>query len=199
MKNKTILLVDDEPIIRKTLAGKLKDEGFTVLTADGGASALAFLATAQINLVITDLMMEGLNGIQVLGEVKAKSPETAVIILTGYGDLTSAIDALRLGADDYLLKPCDLDELLFRIAKCLEKQALKQMVQIYEEILPICLDCKKIRDDSNSEPGQGTWMPVDQYLTKKTGKSMSHGYCPECGQKFLTSIENRLQKKEPAR
>ena len=194
MKNKTILLVDDEAIIRKTLAGKLSDEGYMVLTADGGASALAFLATTKINLVITDLMMEGMNGIQILGEVKAQSPETAVIILTGYGDLTSAIDALRLGADDYLLKPCDLDELLFRMEKCLEKQSLKQMVQIYEEILPICLDCKKIRDDSNSEPGKGDWMPVDQYLTKKAGKSMSHGYCPDCGERFLESIEKRLKK-----
>jgi DNA-binding NtrC family response regulator len=194
MKSKTILLVDDEAIIRKTLAGKLSDEGFTVLPADGGASALAFLATTKINLVITDLMMEGMSGIQVLEAVKANNPDTAVIILTGYGDLTSAIDALRLGADDYLLKPCDLNELLFRINKCLEEQSLKEMVQFYEDILPICLDCKKIRDDSNSEPGMGPWMPVDQYLTKKAGKSMSHGYCPDCGQKFLESIEKRLKQ-----
>jgi len=193
MSKKTILLVDDEPIIRKTLAGKLKDEGFTVLTAENGALALAFFATTRIHLVITDLMMEGMNGIQVLEGVKAKSPETGVIILTGYGDLTSAIDALRLGADDYLLKPCDLNELLFRMNKCLEKQALKQMVQIYEEILPICLDCKKIRVDGKGESDPGHWIPVDQYLTKKAGKSMSHGYCPECGKKFLESIEKRLQ------
>jgi len=194
MNKQTILLVDDEAIIRKTLAGKLSDEGFTVLSADSGASALAYLATTKISLVITDLMMEGMNGIQVLEAVKAHNPETAVIILTGYGDLTSAIDALRLGADDYLLKPCDLNELLFRMNKCLEKQSLKAMVQIYEDILPICLDCKKIRDDSNSEPGKGKWMPVDQYLTKKAGKSMSHGYCPDCGQRFLKSIEKRLKK-----
>ena len=194
MNKQTILLVDDEAIIRKTLAGKLSDEGFTVLSADGGPSALAYLATTKISLVITDLMMEGMNGIQILEAVKANNPEIAVIILTGYGDLTSAIDALRLGADDYLLKPCDLNELLFRINRCLEKQSLRQMVQIYEDILPICLDCKKIRDDSNTEPGMGTWMPVDQYLTKKAGKNMSHGYCPDCGQRFLDSIEKRLKK-----
>ncbi len=195
MSNKTILLVDDEAIIRKTLAGKLMDEGFTVLSAENGAAALAYLATTQINLVITDLMMEGMSGIEVLEAVKAHNPEIAVIILTGYGDLTSAIDALRLGADDYLLKPCDLNELLFRMHKSLEKQSLKQMVQLYEDILPICLDCKKIRDDSGTDPGQGQWMPVDQYLTKKAGKSMSHGYCPECGKNFLAAIEKRLKKK----
>ena len=194
MHKKTVLLVDDEAIIRKTLAGKLRDEGFMVLSADGGASALAFLATTKINLVITDLMMEGMNGIQILEAVKNHNPEIAVIILTGYGELTSAIDALRLGADDYLLKPCDLNELLFRMNKCLEKQSLRTMVRLYEDILPICLDCKKIRDDSGTEPGMGQWLPVDQYLTRKVGKSMSHGYCPECGQHFLDSIEKRLKK-----
>jgi len=194
MSKQTVLLVDDEAIIRKTLAGKLSDEGFSVLTAENGATAMAFLTTTKINLVITDLMMEGMTGIQVLEAVKAHNPEIAVIILTGYGELTSAIDALRLGADDYLLKPCDLNELLFRMHKSLEKQSLKKMVQLYEDILPICLDCKKIRDDSSTEPGQGQWIPVDQYLTKKAGKSMSHGYCPECGKNFLDSIEKRLKK-----
>ena len=194
MSEKTVLLVDDEAIIRKTLAGKLSDEGFTVLTAENGATALAYLATTQLNLVITDLMMEGMSGIQVLEAVKAHDPEIAVIILTGYGELTSAIDALRLGADDYLLKPCDLNELLFRMNQCLEKQALRKMVQLYEDILPICLDCKKIRDDSGTEPGKGKWIPVDQYLTKKAGKNMSHGYCPDCGQHFLDSIEKRSKK-----
>jgi len=194
MTKKTVLLVDDEAIIRKTLAGKLTDEGFLVLSADSGASALAYLKTTTIHLVITDLMMEGMSGIQVLEAVKEHKPETCVIILTGYGDLTSAIDALRLGADDYLLKPCDLNELLFRMHKCLEKQSLKEMVQIYEDILPICLDCKKIRDDSGTDPGKGQWIPVDQYLTKKAGKSMSHGYCPECGELFLESIEKRIKK-----
>lgn len=194
MTKKTVLLVDDEAIIRKTLAGKLSDEGFTVITAEGGDSALAYLRTTSINLVITDLMMEGMSGIQILEAVKGHNPDIAVIILTGYGDLTSAIDALRLGADDYLLKPCDLNELLFRMHKCLEKQSLKKMVKLYEEILPICLDCKKIRDDSGTEPGKGVWIPVDQYLTKKAGKSMSHGYCPECGKHFLEAIEKRMKK-----
>jgi DNA-binding response OmpR family regulator len=128
-----------------------------------------------------------------LKHIKSESPDTAVIILTGYGDLTSAVDALRLGADDYLLKPCDLNELLFRINKCLEKQSLSNMVKMYEDILPICLDCKKIRDDSNSEPGKGEWIPVDQYLTQKAGKSMSHGYCPECGKRFLDAIDKKFK------
>jgi len=144
-------------------------------------------------MMITDLMMEGMDGITVLKEAKQIDPEIGVIILTGYGDLSSAIDALRLGADDYLLKPCDTDELLFRIGKIIEKQELKQRLKMYEDILPICLVCKKIRDDSESKPGEGNWMPVDQFLTAKAGKSMSHGYCPDCGQKFLDEIDKRYK------
>lgn len=194
MTAKNILLVDDEAIILKTMSGKLTDEGFKVYTADCGEDALELIKTTKVNMVITDLMMEGIDGIQVLKEVKASDQEIAVIILTGYGELTSAIDALRLGADDYLLKPCDLNELIFRMTKCFEKQALQEIVQLYEDILPICLDCKKIRDDSKSAPGEGDWVPVDQYLTQKAGKSMSHGYCPDCGKNFLDSIEKRYKK-----
>ncbi len=190
--SKTILLVDDEAIILKTIEGKLIDEGFQVFTAPDGAEALKRFSALPINLVITDLMMEGMSGITVLERIKQDSPNTAVIILTGYGDLSSAVEALRLGADDYLLKPCDLNELIFRINKCFEKQELKDMVKMYEDILPICLDCKKIRDDSGTKPGQGKWMPVEEYLTKKAGKSMSHGYCPDCGKKFLEAIDDRF-------
>ncbi len=187
--NKTILLVDDEAIILKTIEGKLIDEGFQVVTAPDGTEALKRFSDLPINLVITDLMMEGMSGITVLERIKQDSPNTAVIILTGYGELSSAVEALRLGADDYLLKPCDLNELIFRINKCFEKQKLKDMVKMYEDILPICLDCKKIRDDSGTEPGKGEWIPVEEYLTKKAGKSMSHGYCPDCGKKFLDAID----------
>lgn len=191
---KTVMLVDDEAIIRKTMAIKLMEEGFTILTAASGQEALTMLPKQTVHMVITDLMMEGMSGLEVLKRVKKHNQEIAVIILTGYGELTSAIEALRLGAEDYLLKPCDLNELLFRMFKCFEKQSLKEMVQLYEDILPICLDCKKIRDDSKSAPGKGEWVSIENFLTRKAGKHMSHGYCPECGKKFLASIDARFKK-----
>ena len=94
---------------------------------------------AQYDLVITDLMMPGIDGFGVLKAVKDMAPLTSVIILTGYGDMRSAIDALRLGADDFLLKPCDIEELVFRIRRCLERRSLlqrlmEQKIQLEEEI-----------------------------------------------------------------
>ncbi len=194
MAVKKILLVDDEIIILKTIADKMRDKNFDVHTASNGEEAVGLAEANHFDLVVTDLMMEGIDGIKVLKKIKTIDPRTAVIILTGYGDLTSAIDALRLGADDYLLKPCDMEELLFRMSKCFEKQSLKEMIQVYEGILPICIDCKKIRDDTDTEPGKGDWVPIDQYLTRKAGKQMSHGYCPDCGKSFLASIDKHFEE-----
>lgn len=180
MKKKTILLADDEEIIRKTISKELKAKGYDVATVEDGESAIALLKQERIDLVVTDLMMEGLDGIQVLKQAKKIDPELSVVILTGYGDMASAIDALRLGADDYMLKPCDTEELIFRISNCLEKQELKRKIKLYENILPICSVCKKIRDDASKEPGKGEWMTVEGYINRKTGVLFSHGYCKEC-------------------
>jgi DNA-binding NarL/FixJ family response regulator len=137
--NKTILLIDDEEIIRTTLGYRIQAAGYKVLTAGDGMSGLEILKKNRIDLLVTDLMMEGLDGIQVLEQAKNMDARFPVIILTAYGDMTSAIKALRLGADDYLLKPCDLNEFLLRIARCLEKQDLWQQlkdknVKLLEEI-----------------------------------------------------------------
>ena len=194
MKKKTILLVDDEEIILKSLGRDLKKAGYDVAMAANGESAIAKLGEKRFDLVITDLMMEGLNGIQVLKQAKKIDPELPVIILTGYGDMTSAIDALRSGADDYLLKPCDVEELLFKVSSCLEKYELKRKIKLYEDILPICSVCKKIRDDTGKEPGKGEWMTIEAYINCKTGVLFSHGYCKECGKDFLDSIRNTKEK-----
>lgn len=177
---KKILLVDDEEAILLSFRKFLQAENYEVTTATSGEEALSKIAAGQYDLVITDLIMEGVDGIKVLQEAKKLNPELVVFILTGYGDLTSAIDALRLGADDYLLKPCDADELLLRIARALAKQALTRKIKLYEDFLPMCMYCRKIRDDTGSEPGSGKWMRLEEYLHYKTSTKVSHGICPEC-------------------
>ena len=107
----SILLVDDEKLIRKTFAKDLKAEHFKVTAVAGGQEAINALEQEQYDLVITDLMMPDIDGFAVLKTAKRLAPETSVIILTGYGDMRSAIDALRLGADDFTLKPCEIEEI----------------------------------------------------------------------------------------
>lgn len=135
----TILLVDDEEVIRKSFARELRMEHFDVTAVSSGEDALATLGSREYDVVITDLMMPGLDGFGVLKAVKNRTPMTSVIILTGYGDMNAAIDALRLGADDFTLKPCEVEELIFRIRRCLEKRNLlhrlaEQNRQLEEEI-----------------------------------------------------------------
>lgn len=124
----SILFVDDEETIRKSSARELRLEGFTVTTAAGGSEAISALQNKQYDVLITDLMMPGVDGFAVLKAAKKLVPLTSVIILTGYGDMHSAIDALRLGADDFTLKPCEVEELVLRIRRCLEKRSLLQLL-----------------------------------------------------------------------
>ncbi len=179
MKNKSILVVDDEEYILDTLGDYLRQD-YDVTLASSGEEAISLLKDRPFDVVITDLKMNLLNGIQVLIETKKINSLTGVIILTGYGDMTSAIDALRYRADDYLLKPCNFKELSLRIEKCIEKRKAFQKVKLYENILPVCIYCKSIRDDTGAEHGKGKWLHMEEYLHHKSGTNISHTFCPRC-------------------
>jgi len=115
MEKYSILLVDDDPFILKGIGTDLESQGFKVTEADSGDRAMELLAKTDFDLVITDLVMENIDGIQVLKKTKELNPDTMVIILTGYGNMKSAIEALRHEADDYLLKPCESAEMFYRV------------------------------------------------------------------------------------
>ncbi|MCK5915136.1 MAG: response regulator [Deltaproteobacteria bacterium] len=125
-KQTKILLVDDEPLLRLTMSSDLQDAGYNVKTAEDGHQACADLAENFYDMVVTDLIMEGIDGMQVLQEAKRLDPTCGVILITGYGDKGSVIKALRYGADDYLLKPYKREELFFRLARCLEEVNLQR-------------------------------------------------------------------------
>ena len=148
-----LLLVDDEEVILKSFARELRADSFEVVTAAGGNEAVASLRTRPFDLVITDLMMPDLDGFGVLKAVKQFSPLTRVIVLTGYGDMKSAIDALRLGADDFTLKPCETEELVFRIRRCLEKRSLLQQLSHQNALLEEEISCRQTIEEqlANSE------------------------------------------------
>ncbi|MBU0909997.1 MAG: response regulator [Proteobacteria bacterium] len=180
MQKKRILIVDDEKIILRTLSWGLGNHGYDVDTAESGEEGLAKLQHGSYNLLLSDLLMDGMSGIDLLKGARAINPDMAVCLITGYADLTSAIDALRLGADDYLVKPCDMEELLLRVQSALKKEDLRKKVRYFEKILPVCAVCKKIRDDAGKEPGEGEWISLEQYLRRKTGVEIRHAYCVKC-------------------
>ncbi len=191
MKEYSILLVDDDPFILEGIGADLESQGFGLTEANSGDRALELLAEKNFDLVITDLVMENVDGIQVLKKAKALNPDTMVIILTGYGNMKSAIDALRHEADDYLLKPCESAEMLHRINQCQEKAALRQKLQLYQKLLPMCCVCKKIRDDRQTEPGKGQWVAVEQFIHDKANLDITSSYCPDCAQQTMEAFTHR--------
>ena len=183
MKNKRLLLVDDETSILLSFAKALRTENYQVTTASNGDEAIQALMADAFNLVVTDLVMPGPSGIEVLREAKKQQPEIGVIVLTGYGDLTSAVEALRLGADDYLLKPLDIDDLLTRLAELLDKQVNLQKSRQSANIIMLCAYCQDVRD-KNAQTGEWDWIHWEKYLTRKNNVTLSHGCCPVCFEKL---------------
>ncbi|MDZ4162763.1 MAG: response regulator, partial [Burkholderiales bacterium] len=122
----TLLLVDDEPSILSALRRLLRPTGYTVLTATSGAEGLALLTTQEVALVVSDMRMPGMDGAQFLEQVRAQWPDTVRLLLTGYADMSSTIDAINRGEIyRYITKPWDDHELLLVIRQALEQRALR--------------------------------------------------------------------------
>jgi DNA-binding NtrC family response regulator len=195
MTRKSILLVDDERIIRDSLARELASDvlNFETALAASGEEAMAKINARSFDLVITDLNMPGADGFQVLKACKRKDAQILVIVVTGYADLDSAIDALRLGADDFLQKPYDTDELLYRMSNCFVKQELQRKKRLYENILPICTYCSKIRGDRQDMNSDEPWYSLEEYFNTVEKVHISHGCCPDCFAARMS--DNALGKK----
>jgi len=112
-----ILVVDDEPVQREMIGGFLKKQGFEVIAADGAERALELFRQDAFDLVLTDQKMVNMSGLELLQAVHTINPETPVILITAFGTIEAAVAALKQGATDYLTKPLNLEELLYRIRK----------------------------------------------------------------------------------
>jgi DNA-binding NtrC family response regulator len=118
-----ILIVDDEPIMRESLAGWLERDGHGIETAASGEEALERFKNAHYDILLVDIKMEGISGLEVLKHVKDSDPHVAVVMITAYGSIATAIEAMKKGAKDYLLKPFDPNELGIIIEKIIDNQA----------------------------------------------------------------------------
>ncbi|MCA9730130.1 MAG: sigma-54-dependent Fis family transcriptional regulator, partial [Candidatus Eisenbacteria bacterium] len=124
MRTGTILVVDDERIQVETLARALRKTGHEVHTAQRAVAATEIVQAEAIDLVISDLRMPEMSGLDLLKRIKQDHPEVAVVLLTAFGTVSGAVEAMKEGASDYLTKPVDLDELDLIVARVLERQDL---------------------------------------------------------------------------
>ncbi|MCL6092756.1 MAG: sigma-54 dependent transcriptional regulator [Actinomycetota bacterium] len=121
-----VLIAEDEEITRNHLADVLRDEGFDVVSTGNGLDALNEIRSSDFDILIADIKMPRMDGLELLSQVKKVSPETEVLIVTGFGSINSAVDAIKKGAFDYLPKPFDLDELILKVRKVQEQNELRQ-------------------------------------------------------------------------
>jgi DNA-binding NtrC family response regulator len=123
----TVLVVDDEEPVRRVLCGKLRREGYDCVAAEDGRQAIDKVASEAFDLVLLDIKMPGISGIEALPQIVAESPGTCVIMSSAVVDMQTALEALNLGACDYITKPFDLDNVASRVDRALEgKRLLRQ-------------------------------------------------------------------------
>ncbi|MFA7060056.1 MAG: diguanylate cyclase [Pedobacter sp.] len=138
MEQPRILIIDDDPNLRKTLADILRIKGYETVTAEDGEKGLALLLVNGVNLVLLDLGLPGIPGLEALDRIKADFPLTVVIVLTGQATIDSAVEATNRGAFSYLVKPYDIDQLINHIRRAIEKQ------QAEEEIVRHHIELKRM-------------------------------------------------------
>jgi DNA-binding NtrC family response regulator len=198
MSSAKILIVDDELIMRESLAGWLQRDGHTVETAPSGEEALSKLKDSRFDIMLVDIKMEGISGLDVLQQVKDSDPDVAVVMITAYGSIPTAIQAMKNGAYDYMLKPFDPNELGVMIEKITRYQEQeREMLFLREE--------HKARTRFESMIGQSKSMqdifnlicdvaPMDSTVLitgeTGTGKGLAakaiHTNSPRCNGPFVT-------------
>ncbi len=135
MSEKTVLVIDDDESLRRVIEFTLSEAGYQVLTATNGEEGVHLFGRETPPVVVTDIQMPGLSGYDVLKRIKEQSPETLVIVITAYGTVEKAVEAMKLGAFDYLTKPFSRDELRMVVAKAFSFRALQQEnVRLREEL-----------------------------------------------------------------
>ena len=128
-----ILLAEDDEIMRISVYDKLKQFGWQIDEVKNGLEGVKLLEKHDYNLVISDIRMPGMDGMKLLSKVKEASPETDVIIMTAYGSIDDALDCMRRGASDYILKPFDMDDLIIRCNRLFDMQNVKAKCKTLEE------------------------------------------------------------------
>ncbi|HTS28425.1 MAG TPA: sigma-54 dependent transcriptional regulator [Bryobacteraceae bacterium] len=128
----SILLVDDDAAFRHVMSGELRRLGHDVATASSGEEAVAQVERKEPQIVLLDLRLPGMDGLAALKAIRARCPSAEVIMLTGHGSIDTAIESIRVGAFDYVTKPCPLDEIEIRVERAIEQRALRQRASLLE-------------------------------------------------------------------
>ena len=126
MGEMSVLLVDDEKDFLEVLAKRLRKRKLILVVANSGEEAISAIHSTAIDVVVLDMRMPGMDGLQTLREIKQINPLVEVIMLTGHANVETAVKGMELGAFDYLIKPVDIDELLYKVQDAFKKKAISE-------------------------------------------------------------------------
>ena len=121
-----MLLVDDEDDFRTTLANRLKLRKIDITDVASGSEAIELVRQKSFDVAIIDVKMPGIDGIETLKQIKQLQPDIEIVMLTGHASIESGMEAMKLGAYDYVMKPCDIDELLIKTGEAYQHKLLKE-------------------------------------------------------------------------
>ena len=148
-----VLVIDDDPGVRDYMEALVSRQGYEVVAVADGEQALDVLDRTQPDLITLDVVLPGMDGLQTLGKLKQRMPDVPVVMLSGHGQARNIVEAMRLGASDFLRKPFEVEELELAFQKALEKRALKQEVERLRgrarsetELMLLCGDNPKMRE-----------------------------------------------------
>jgi DNA-binding NtrC family response regulator len=200
-----ILVVEDDCFFRQMYADLLKEDGYEVDTVNSGARALELLAVSDYQLVITELVVPDMGGIELLARVKQQAPTVDVILVTGHANVESAVLALKSGARDYLLKPFNHEEFKHTVALCFEQRRLlnenyelKELLNLFQvgQNIANCIDMERLSavvlDALANEVGAGRAIGLFNQKDDKLALKEFKGFDEEVAQKLAEAIRKNF-------
>jgi DNA-binding NtrC family response regulator len=175
--NKRILIVDDEEIVRFALSEKLRENDFSVIEAFDGRNAVDVFGREVVDAVLLDLRMPDMNGIETMQELKKIDPDVPIIIVTAYGDIPTAVQAIKLGAYDFIEKPPQISKLIVTLQRAVEKLELQRMVKrldtTFDTSLELLMGKSKVIKKVIEQIKQVSWTDMSVMLQGETGTGKS--------------------------
>jgi sigma-B regulation protein RsbU (phosphoserine phosphatase) len=184
-----ILVAEDDVDTRDFLVLMLEKAGHKVKAVPDGVQAWEALRQDPCPLLLSDCMMPGMDGFELCRRVRsAPRRYTYIILLTAFGGRDNYLKGMEAGADDFLTKPCDFDELKARLRVADRILNLQHEVQQLTGLLPICAYCKKIRQ------AESEWVSIETFVSRRTDASFSHTVCPGCYEVQLRPELERVRR-----
>ncbi len=190
-----VLVVDDEAANRYSVSKTLQRVGYMVSEAANGEDALALIDQQPFDVVLTDIRMPGLDGVELLRRIKDRAPDAIVILMTGYASLGTTVEALRLGAHDYLIKPCSSQDIRQSVARGVERaRNLRRRRQLIEAIKNDVYELTRADIQVNSAPYAGessTATRIEEPALETSGNSMQLGPLIVYPGRYQISVNNK--------